>query len=62
MDTEADARQQQELEEERLEFLLLQLDKIARGKTTLADAAIIASELGISDEWRLYARQSRFGY
>lgn len=42
-------RQAQELEEERLDLLLSVLSRCPK-----PEAAILASELGISDEWRKY--------
>ena len=51
---EPDYWMQQELEEERQSKLLNLLHRVALGTTDREDADALASELGLSDEWRKY--------
>ena len=53
---EPDYRMQQELEEERVETIILLLSRVANGSTSENDADELARELGLYDQWRKYAR------
>ena len=48
----SDQRQQQEVEEERFMFILGVLQRVKRGTSTEADALFLASELGLTVEYR----------
>ena len=52
---EPDYRMQQELEEERVETIILLLSRVANGSTSENDADELARELGLYDQWRKYA-------
>jgi hypothetical protein len=43
---------QQELEQERMQRTLEALQRVATGTSTSDDAAFLASELGLSNQWR----------
>lgn len=47
----SDYRQQQECEEERLFVLLAALYRVAAGRSDIDDAQMLASELGISQQF-----------
>ena len=48
----ADAWAQEELQRERMERSLEALERVAAGTSTSDDAAFLASELGLSNQWR----------
>ena len=54
----SDWRQQEELEQERQLKLLEVLQKISRGLGTSGDALYLATELGLTTEWRQHERRS----
>jgi len=43
---------QQELEQERMQTTLEVLRRVSQGQSTSDDAAFLASELGLSNQWR----------
>lgn len=50
--SEDDARQQEEMERERMERGLDVLSRVQRGMTTMDDVWFLASELGLTNEFR----------
>ena len=50
--TDIDERAQQQLEEERMMITLRVLQRVSRGLTNEADALFLASELGLSTQYK----------